>query len=275
MILAIDAGGTYLRAQLHVNDAVTHRMKELSNAMGLKAWIESILKKYSEITTVCVSYAGQVSDGVILDAPNLHVDCYEIQKYFQERFGVAFFIQNDLNCAVVAEANYFESKNVCAIYVGTGIGLGVVSDGRLLCGSSGVATELGHIPYKEASYVCGCGKSNCLELFASGSALHHYKKEMGLDDTVTLQQLQASGGHLYKEFENALVYGVATAVTLCNPEVLVLGGGIITSTPDLVDTIREKLSDYAMPVALKHLKIERSKLEDAPLLGALLLKDSQ
>jgi glucokinase len=273
--LAIDAGGTYLRAQLHVNDTVEHSFKELSKAIGLKAWIESILQKYSEVTTVCVSYAGQVSDGVILDAPNLHVDCYEIQKYFQETFGVAFFIQNDLNCAVVAEANYFESKNVCAIYVGTGIGLGVVSDGRLLCGSSGVATELGHIPYKEASFECGCGKKNCLELFVSGMALHHYKSEMGLDESITLEQLKQSHTQIYKEFEMALLYGVATAVTLFNPEVLVLGGGIITSNPDLVDTIKEKLSDYAMPVALKQLKIERSKLQDAPLLGALLLKDSQ
>jgi len=275
MTLAIDAGGTYLRAQLYVNDTLQKSFRELSNAIGLKAWIESILQKYPDITTVCVSYAGQVRDGVILDAPNLHVDCHEIQKYFQENFGIVFLIQNDLNCAVVAEADHFESKNICAVYVGTGIGLGVISDAKLLCGSSGVATELGHIPYKEASFKCGCGKSNCLELFASGMALHHYKHERGLDESITLEQLRQSDSELYKEFELALLYGVATAVTLFNPEVLVLGGGIIVSNPNLVDTVKETLSNYAMPVALKHLKIEISTLQDAPLLGALLLKDSQ
>jgi len=184
---------------------------------------------------------------------------------------VEFFIQNDLNCAVLAEAEYFKSDDVCAIYVGTGLGLGVISSSKLIIGSDGVATELGHIPYKDTPFVCGCGKKNCIELFSSGIALSHWKKYFSLDENLTLKELKEMDSEVYVEFEKALLHAVATTITLFNPEVLVFGGGIIQSNPDLITIIRLKIKEYVMENSLKKLKIEQTKIDNAPLKGAFLL----
>jgi len=274
MTLAIDAGGTYLRAELYQADKLKNSFKEKTINIDLIKWIELILAQYKDIKTICVSFAGQVKDGVILGAPNINIDELNIKRYFEDKFDVEFFIQNDLNCAVLAEANYFNSGDVCAIYVGTGLGLGVVSSSKLISGATGVATELGHIPYKESPFLCGCGKKNCIELFSSGSALIRWKNYYGLDEDLTLQELKDMKSEIYKEFEKALLHAMATTITIFNPEILVLGGGIILNNPDLLETINVKIKGYAMPIALEKLLIQQTKLENAPIKGALLLKDN-
>ena len=274
MTFVIDAGATYFRGEIYEDDKLLRKIRQKSSVAGLGFWIESILKDKSDIKTVCISYAGQVKDGVIISAPNIDIDMHEIKKYFEEKYELELFIQNDLNCAVLAEANCFKENDICAIYVGTGLGLGVVSSSRLITGFSGVATELGHIPYKKAPFKCGCGKDNCIELFASGSALDKWKKYKNVDATFTLKELREKQDiEIYKEFEEGLLYAVATAITLFNPKIVVLGGGIIEANKELKSIISVKLENYAMPNALEGIKIVNTKLKDAPLIGALMLKD--
>ena len=272
MTLAVDAGGTYIRANLYKNGSLKNSFKVKSAEVGLVKWLEEILDTHKEIEKISISYAGQIKDGVILSAPNIEVDLADIKTYFEDRYGVVLFIQNDLNCAVLAEADEFGCDDVCAIYVGTGLGLGVISGGKLISGSDGVATELGHMPYKESPFVCGCGKKNCIELFASGNALTLYKKHHKLDENLTLNELKNIDTSVYTEFKKALLHATATTITLFNPKVLVLGGGIITNNPWLVEMIKDEIKNYAMEVSLKNLQIYHTKLKDAPLKGALLLK---
>jgi len=273
MILAVDAGGTYLRARLYKDKDIKKSFKANTTDNQLSRWIEDIVKSYQEIKTICVSFAGQVKDGMILSAPNILIDNQNIKEYFEKNFSVEFFIQNDLNCAVLAESNYFKSDDISAVYVGTGVGLGVVSSSKLVSGINGVATELGHIPYKDSPFVCGCGKKNCIELFTSGVALAKWKKYYNLDENLTLQELKQMDSKIYEEFKEALLFAVGTTVTLFNPEVLVLGGGIIQSNPDLVGIIKSEIKNYAMGVAVENLQIEQTRLENAPMDGAVLLKD--
>lgn len=274
MTLVIDAGGTYFRAEIYSQDLLVKKLNEKSSAIGLASWIESIIKEYKNIKTICISYAGQVKDGVIISAPNIKIDIHEIKNYFKEKHDINLFIENDLNCAVLAESAYLKEDNVCAIYVGTGLGLGVISSGNLITGFSGVATELGHIPYKEAPFICGCGKNNCIELFASGSALDKCKRYKNIDAQLTLQELKESldFSEIYLEFEKALLYAISTAITLFNPKVVVLGGGIIESNPQLESIISSEIKNYVMPVALDGVKIIKSKIKNAPIMGALMLK---
>lgn len=274
MTLVIDAGGTYLRAEIYSQEKVLKKLNEQSCAVGLAFWIESIIKEHAQIKTICISYAGQVKDGVIISAPNIKVDIYEIKEYFENKYAVKLFIQNDLNCAILAEAAYFNEKDICAIYVGTGLGLGVVSSGNVIVGSRGTATELGHIPYKEAPFECGCKKNNCVELFASGSALDKWKTYKNIDSSLTLQELKDSleFNEIYAEFEKALLYAISTAITLFNPKVVVLGGGVIESNPELQSIISTKIKNYTMSVALEGVKIVKTKIKNAPITGALMLK---
>lgn len=279
MILAVDAGGTYLRGEIYLDDILIKSLHVKSTEIGLSKWIKSILKEQKEIKSVSVAYAGQVKDGVIISAPNIKIDNHDIKNYFKQMFDVELFIENDLNCAVLAEAEYFKSDDICALYVGTGLGFGAISSSTLIKGYGNVAAELGHIPYKNAPFKCGCGRDNCIELFASGSAIDKWKKHSNLKSTLNLKELKDSSNkvenRIYEEFVEALLYAVGTAITLFNPQILVLGGGIITSNSELLEIITSNIKKYAMTQALKDTKILSSKLKNAPIKGALLLKSDR
>ncbi|SMP85919.1 glucokinase [Epsilonproteobacteria bacterium SCGC AD-308-E02] len=277
MTLGLDAGGTYLRYELRNQNKIIKASSVKSSEIGLSQYIENILSFEKNIKNICISFAGQVKDGVISSSPNIVVDRHNIKEYFELKYDVNFFIENDLNCAVLAEAKAHKSDNICALYIGTGLGLGVLSSSTLIEGANSVAAELGHIPYKETPFACGCGKSNCIELFASGTALKMWKSYYDVDESLTLKELKNSSNKnenkIYEEFEKALLYAAGTAITLFNPEFLVLGGGIMMSNSDLCDTVISKMQDYAMPIALQKLKIQNTKIQNASLEGAFLLKD--
>jgi len=274
MNLAVDVGGTNLRAEVWDESLHVDSLNAKSSEIGLATWIESIIDKYKEIKTIGIAYAGQVEDGCIISAPNIDIDKKDIKKFFESTYNVSLKIENDLTCAVMAEAKFHNSKNICALYVGTGLGLGVIESGKILRGSHNMAAELGHIPYKEAPFKCGCGRSNCIELYASGSAIGKWIDYKALTCKAMLEDLKSSQNRdIVEMFEEALLYGVGNVISIFNPEVLVLGGGIISSNTYLLDLINQHVDKYALPQALKDVKICISSIDDAPLQGALLLKD--
>ena len=278
MILLIDIGGTYLRYEIHDRNKVIKKAKLKSAQIGLCALLEKILEQ-EKIKTIAISYAGQVNRGKILSSPHIKIDRHNIKEYIEQKYGVKLYIENDLNCSVLAEADYFKAKDIVNIAVGTGLGLGVVSSGILIKGSDGIATELGHIPYKESPFNCSCGKNNCLELFASGSGLKLWEEYYKFQNFLTLEELQKSSDKnaikVSKEFQKALLYACGVVVTLFNPKILVLGGGIIQSNPQLVNLIQKEIANYAMPLSTENLKIVKSHLEDASLKGAYLLMEDK
>ncbi len=277
MNLAIDAGGTNLRASIRKNNDDKININAKSDEIGLASFIEKILNLHKNIKTIGISYAGQVKDGTIIDAPNIKVDIADIKKYFETKYDISLFIENDLTCAVIAEAKELKSKNICALYVGTGIGLGVINDGKIIKGSSNQACEIGHIPYKKAPFKCGCGRDNCIENFVSGTAIAKWINHYNLTCRATLEALEndinPDSKEVLKEFEEALFYAIGTTITLFNPEILVLGGGIIEANPYLRDKVITKIGSFALKPTLENCKIIKSQLSDAPLIGASLLKD--
>ena len=275
MTLLVDAGGTYLRYALEQKGmGEVHKID--SDALTLRELLELELALYPKIKSICISYAGQVRDGVILSAPNRKGDEGDIKSYFEKQYNTKLWIQNDLLCALLAEAKAHQSQDLCALYVGTGLGLGVMSASQVLVGVSNTATELGHIPYKKTPFVCGCGRDNCLELFASGSALARWKEYYALDETMDLLSLfhsqDPNAQKIYQEFEEALLYAMGTVITLFNPQKLVLGGGVFEKNSWLYERLFKKLDRYCFTLSLKACDIIESKLENAPLLGALELK---
>ncbi|MDD5211610.1 MAG: ROK family protein [Sulfuricurvum sp.] len=274
--LYIDIGGTYLRSELVVG---ANLIKETvsSQAQGLLSYINHMVLKHPDIDFIGISYAGQVYDGRILFAPNINVDETNIKETVLSRYGKRLEIDNDLNCAVMAEAQYWQSSSVAALYVGTGIGAAVIDTGSLVRGSRNLSFEIGHIPYRSAPFLCGCGRDNCIELFASGSGmgkwLHHY----GSDQCINLEQLKNSKieheQFVATEFEIALLHAAGTLVTLANPEFLVLGGGIVEKNPYLLGYLKKYLQLYALAPSLKTLRIELSQLKNGPLLGTKLLEE--
>ena len=265
----MDIGGSWLRWS--ISEGVEGRIP--SRGLELLPFMESFIKKY-EVGILGISFAGQVEDGKIVASPNVEMPPIDIRKYLHGKTGVELRIENDLNCAALAEAEEWKSDHLAALYSGTGLGAGVVAEGRLLRGSRDMAGEIGHVPYRDAPFACGCGKRNCLELYASGSGLEKWCRHLGCGER-TLDAMrrssQASCRRIAENYLKALLSAAGTLITLCNPEILVLGGGVIGANPWLLDRVREEIAEYALPAALPKTRIELSPLENASLRGAEIL----
>lgn len=274
--LFIDIGGTRLRSEI-VSDKNIIRDTIDSHGIGLLAYIDKQLALNPQISFIGISYAGQVNEGIIAAAPNVDIDEYKIASEVKNRYGIPLKIDNDLNCAVRAEAAYWKSRNIAALFVGTGIGAALIDGGMLVRGSRNMAFEIGHIPYKPSPLLCGCGRSNCIELYASGSGMAKWLKHFGSERQSDLKQLKESTNDeerfVAAEFEEALLHAAGVLVTLANPEILVLGGGVIEQNPYLGTLLREKLKNYTLAPSLQGVRIEMSVLENAPLMGAKLLEN--
>jgi len=258
MNLYIDMGGTYTRYQIDNLNIVVVKDRDIISLL------RDIIAKYPQIREVNISFAGQVKDNIILSAPNINIKNLDLNDYFSD---ITFRVDNDLNCAVLAEANYWNSSDIVTLFIGTGVGAGVISGGRLLKGFSNGVGEIGHIPFKQAPFLCGCGKDNCIELFSSGSAILKWAKYLDMEFK-TLEELPID---LYNDFLEGILYSASVLITLFNPKILVLGGGVIKENSFLIDYIRDNISKYAFNSNLKELEIVQTRLDNASLEGCKLL----
>ena len=274
--LAIDAGGTWLRYEIVGEREECGRVP--SQETPLWSFLSSLLKRFPDIDAAAISFAGQVHEGVILSAPNIEIDEPEIENMAESTFGIPLKIENDLNCAALAESVYWNEKDVTALYSGTGLGCGIVAGGEIFHGCRSLAGEIGHIPYKKTPLRCGCGKENCLELYASGSGIEKWMEYLGCEGKPDLRMLAASQKaecrKIAEGYIEAMLAASATAVTLFNPKILVLGGGVIEHNPEVVDRIERDIAEYALAESLNGLKIVRSRMENASMQGAKLLLDT-
>ncbi len=267
--LYIDIGGTWLRWE-----CCKQKDKIRSKKRDLVKFIENFLQKNGSIKKVAVSFAGQVNKGEILASPNISIKTKNIKKYFTNKYNIVFKIDNDLNCALLAQKDRLKSDNIALFFVGTGVGCSVLEDNHIVRGKNNLACEVGHIPFKKAPFRCGCGKDNCLELFCGGEGLRKWCEYYGLKE-MTILELKNSkikeAKKIYKNFQKAILYGISTLITLANPKILVLGGGVLESNPYILDIIEKKICRYALKESCKGLKIVMSEIENPSLEGAKLL----
>lgn len=260
MKLSIDIGGTYCRYL--INDEL---FIEKTQDIAILEFLEALVAKFS-ITTLNISFAGMVHQGHIVQAPNINIEPLDIIKHFAP---LRVNIANDLNCALLAYQNDIQSDSLAIIYIGTGLGLSVMDGGHIITGINGVATELGHIPFKESTLTCGCGKNNCIEIFASGSGIMKQKRLYNVEECLSIDSLR---GHIiYNECLRASSYAIATTLALFNPKHLILGGGLIENSTYLYEDILKTLPNDALGIALKSVTINKAYIDNAPLYGAHLL----
>jgi len=273
--LIIDIGGTNLRYEIY-GDMVESGVYS-SRDISLDDFLEHTLSSNPDIEGVGISFAGYIKDSYIIDSPNIRIDRSDIADYISRKYHIPVIIENDLNSAAIAEANFFNSKYLIAIYSGTGIGAGIVSNGKILSGIDGFAGEIGHIPYRDADFRCGCGRYNCIENWASGRAISMWSKIYSCSGS-SLAELRESDSEkcrrVYLSYLDALSRACGTVITLFNPEVLVLGGGVISANPWIVDILKERLRDDTLSVSLNSCKIELTRLKNAGLEGIKILLDS-
>ncbi|MEY1638572.1 ROK family protein [Tenuifilum osseticum] len=239
---------------------------------------------------------GSYNLGAIVDAPNLEwKGILPLCKEITLLTGVPSVVTNDANAAALGELLFGAAKgmkNFVVITLGTGLGSGIVVDGKLVIGHDGFAGEFGHVVAKANGRQCGCGKKGCLETYASATGLRRTAFKMIADSNqpsmlrnVTYDKLTAkmiteaakTGDPLARAaFEyTGLILGtrLADLVAILNPEAIFFFGGLANAGELLIDPVRRYMEEYMFPVFKGKVKLLLSGLQDknAAVLGAAAL----
>ena len=235
--------------------------------------------------------------GVILSAPNLTGwTNIPLRDRLSEHFRMPIFLGNDANVAALGEWRFGAGRgtdNMIYLTISTGIGGGVIADGRLLLGAHGLAGELGHLTIKSDGPICGCGIRGHIEALAAGpsvarnaTALLEAGQTSSLEETLRTQgkitsfdigkAAQAGDGLALTVIEEAGMYighHLADLAHAFNPEVFILGGGVSLLGDLLFEPVRLSLREHVMdPAYLEGVRVLPAALgDDAGLVGAMVL----
>jgi predicted NBD/HSP70 family sugar kinase len=205
-------------------------------------------------------------------------DGFPIAETLSESFGVPVVVANDADALAFGEQcrSHADARSVCVVKVSTGIGAGLVIDGRVYCGSDGGAGDIGHIRLAGVDAVCQCGSRGCLAAIASGGAVARELTAIGRDARSgrDVRRLLAGGdveaATLTHEAGRRIGEVMATVVSMVNPGVLVLSGDLASA--QLIGGLRETLYPRSLPRATRNLSIVLSELgDDAGVIGIALL----
>ena len=304
-IIAVDLGGTQIRtARYDLNLKLLQRENTLTRAASgvqptidrMKTYIRRVLPAASDdVLGIGISSPGPLNpfSGVIVAPPNLPgwLDV-PLREIITAEFNLPVYIGNDANVAALAEASKGAAqgcRHVTYITVSTGIGAGIICDGRLLLGREGLAAEFGHIPI-----IVDEDRVSSVELEAAGPAIARRAKrdieggasslvsdqvngDLSRIDAKAVGMAAAAGDQFAVE---AIAYagriiglGIVSILHLFNPEVIVVGGGV-TKTGDLLFApMRQSVHEHVMDGAYtQNLRIESSALgDDVALVGAAAL----
>jgi len=232
-------------------------------------------------------------------APNLDVRNWPLGERLAAAFGVPVHVENDVRAAAWGEhcLGGHRAESLVAVFVGTGIGSGAVLDGALWRGADNGAGEVGHTQVVPDGLACPCGTRGCLEQYASGSGFQRRLRAAlaagtptrlaeatgGDADVLTADMVAAAANQgdalareLWGDATRYLTLALATYVTLLNPAVLVLGGGVIERQPALFDLVADGVRRTTTVLARRSLRIARARLGDwAGVLGAAALAASR
>lgn len=235
--------------------------------------------------------------GEVIFAPNLKWEEVPLKKELEKKLGVPVFLENDGNiCTLGIYETELKAKprNVIGIFLGTGIGGGLIIEGKLYSGFNRTAGEIGHMVIEVGGPKCGCGNKGCFEALASRTAIFRQIQSAVKDGQKTIltemlgedlkdlrsgdlrKAIRKGDKFTEKIIEDAAEYtgiAVANLINIFNPEVVVLGGGVIDALEDeMMAVIVETAQDYAMPGTAKGIEIIASKVgDDAGILGGAVL----
>ena len=311
--IGIDVGGTNVKIALvdskgkiiYSNSIPTRaEMGYEYTINNMKEAITELIKETKSdpknIESIGFGFPGQIDyqKGIVRLAPNIPgwVDV-PIAEIMEKEFGIPTRVDNDVRCAALGELNYGAGQgcdNLICITVGTGIGSGLVINGKLVRGASNAAGEIGHIKLDmNGGPLCGCGDRGCLEAFASGPSIvalaeeyikggksTKYRELANPDITPYIVSEAAKQGdpvakRIFTIVGEYIGIGLASVVNLLNPEKIIIGGGVAAAGDLLLTPIKESLVKRAMPIAGSAVEIVPAQLgNSAGVIGASLLINS-
>ena len=304
LVFASDLGGTYMRGALIDDRGKIHVQlkRETPHGSSPNCIVNALVDAAREcqrrvginnIAAAAVMVPGTVSkdNTFIVQAPNLtSLSNFALKAAIEQELGCPTVLENDANAAAVGELWLGAARgalSVICITLGTGVGGGIILDGKLWRGVDGSAGEIGHASVEASGPDCKCGSRGCLEMFASGTALVRMARESlsRFPDTIVQEQCLSaakiydaakSGDELalmvFRKAGEYLGVGLANLINILGPEVIVIGGGVANGWDLFERPMREEIKKRAIPSAATAVKISVAECGDnAGLLGAARL----
>lgn len=311
--IGIDLGGTKILTALvnretgEVVDFVKKKTKKEKGASKIiHKMVESIEELLSnsnleqkDISSIGVGAAGQNDreNGILIAAPNL--DCYNlnIRKELQNHFNIPVYLGNDVEIAAIGEMKFGAAKGckdfVC-VFVGTGVGSAIVKNGQIITGATGTAGEIGHIIVDLNGRPCACGAHGCLEAYASRSAIEtriegalkkgrksciseYLEEGKNITSSMIQKSIEREDDLVTQCVAEAAEYlsgGIASIINFINPELIVLGGGLINAVDFFYQKTIKKARAKSLPVPAEKIEFKKASLGDfSGVIGAAFLED--
>ena len=308
--ICLDIGGTkVLGAIFDQKGQIVHRLKKKTKAKeGMQNVEDTIVSVVNEMT---VSFGITLSDveaiaagapgvinqetGVVLFSPNLPWQNYAIEEILEERFKTPFYIGNDVNVGVYGEWKHGAARglrNVVGLFIGTGIGGGLILDGKLYTGFDCKGAEYGHMVLNIEGPRCNCGQRGCLEAFSSKIGMTDYIRQQIARGRSTMMEeaitesvfkskamkaaYDAGDPVMIEAIDRACLYlavGSGNLVNTFSPEMIVYGGGVMEARGDVfLERILSKVDAYCLPSIKSTVRFAKAELNDDSILyGALAL----
>lgn len=313
--IGIDLGGTKILIGLVEKESgkvVSHIKKKTKKEKGpenivrkMVEGVEELLeesgKSFTEISSIGIGSAGQIDrkNGIIIGAPNL--DCYNLnlKEILQDKFNIPVFVANDVEVATIGEQKFGAGKGcadfVC-VFVGTGIGSAIVKNGHIIYGATGTAGELGHIIVDLNGRPCACGAHGCLEAYASRSAIEariegalkkgrksciseYLEEGKAITSSMIRKSIEREDELVTQCVSEASEYlsgGLASVINLINPELIILGGGLIEAVDYFYKQTIKKAKSKSLPVPAEKIRFSKTILGDySGVIGAALLDERE
>ena len=317
-IIGIDVGGTSAKGGLFSLDGelLYHSKIDTHKCDGVECTVSSLVAfskflssqanvSYDDVIAVGMGVPGVVNsqEGVVLRWTNFDWNDAPVAKLFSEQSGKPTYIANDANVAALGEAKFGATskyQSSILLTIGTGIGGGIVFDGKLIEGFKSAGAELGHITIREGDdgLPCACGRKGCYEKYASATALIRQTRHAMVDD-LTSELWKVADGKIenvdgrtafiaaksgdktaqkvIEQFVGYLSEGIADFVNILRPEAIVLGGGIANEGEPLFEPLRKAVDERTyIAMDIVPLKIVGAKLGNkAGIYGAYALAKSK
>ena len=309
--ICLDVGGTkVLGAIFNEKREIIYRLKKRSksgenNTQSIENVITGVVEemiqesgiKKSEINAIASCAPGVIDQhtGVVLFTPNLPMRNYNIRAVMEKKFGVPFFVGNDVNLGVLGEYRFGAAQgyqNIVGFFVGTGMGGGLILNGELYTGNQFKAAEYGHMVLDPDGPLCNCGQRGCLEAFSSKTGMSNYIREQAARGRETLMADAVTDGvfrskRLKKALEagdkvtleavdracHYLAVATGTMINIFSPDLVIFGGGVIEAVGDLfLGRILAEVDRYCMPTIRTTVDIKNASLgDDSVLYGDLAM----
>jgi glucokinase len=296
VVIGVDLGGTNTRMALIGRDGevLDKQKEETLAAEGHEAVIAKLIRNIyrqranagragREVAAVGVGAPGVIHEqtGVVVKSPNFpDWNNLPLKKTLEEELKLPVFVENDANAAALGEQWRGAAKDIRSMIfltLGTGVGGGIVLNGRIWHGADGMAGEVGHMTIVPEGRRCGCGNSGCLEMYASSRGIVMTFKEMCAGkrlDADNRQELTSAriyqaardgdttARRVMQEMGRYLGIGIANLINIFNPEMVVIGGGVKDAWDLFIDAVREEVRKRAFAYPAVRTKIVPSALGD-------------